>query len=320
VENLTDFEQKFSSPPYMAEASYRGGIFYGRAPVRIAPKLIEQIGKRAGNLLSADDVAALKGNFTEEQKLQARMNELSFYSVTVRWQKLQAEAAEKIKRGEPQVSIPDRQQILSSISAERQIVHGLLREIYTKNFGVLKPACDRFAKAARQFCLDLDQQERADHLEAHGDVPFEPSVSLRGLAYIALAITEQPVKNFLLCGNLPAPNLEKNPVISIWLQFNPQVVISQPVPVPVVTETAERQKQVTAEAQAAASKAHAEALVEKNKLVADFKAKLAADAEEKELDALQAEQDAAAHRADLQKKLAAKTQPAAAGDTVAPKA
>jgi hypothetical protein len=54
--------------------------------------------------------------------------------------------------------------------------------------------------------------------------------------------------------------------------------------------------------------------------VADFKAKLAADAEEKELDALQAEQDAAAHRADLQKKLAAKTQPAAAGDTVAPKA
>ncbi|MGA2685905.1 MAG: hypothetical protein ABSF51_12725 [Verrucomicrobiota bacterium] len=311
-QTLTEFQAKYGKPPYLP-GEFWGGRFYGQLSAPISPKMIQAVAKRIGSILPPEDKAQLAKNFAQEKALDERMGALGFYASTAIWQKKNEEAQAAIKAGQS-VVIPTKQQITESISAERGAIHGIFREISASNHAILKTAVERFGKISREFVVERDAQERAEFLELHGEGPqFVPSQYLQGLCYLALVTAAAPIRNFEICGHLRAPD-PSAPLIDLWIKATPTPIAQSQAPAPNGQAALDLAQQRAAEAQAAASKAHAEALAEKNKLVADFKAKLAADAEEKELADLAKEQSAAAHKVELQAKLAAKTQPTDAGD------
>jgi hypothetical protein len=318
-QTLTEFQAKYGKPPYL-HGEFWGGRFYGQLSAPISPKMVQAVAKRIGSILPPEDKAQLAKNFAQEKALDERMVSLGFYASTAIWQKKNEEAQAAIKAGQS-VVIPTKLQITESISAERGAIHGIFREISASNHAILKTAVERFGKIAREFVVERDAQERAEFLELHGEGPqFVPSQYLQGLCYLALVTAAAPIRNFEICGNLRAPD-PSAPLIDLWIKATPTAIAQSQAPAPTGQAAIDLAKQRAAEAQAASAKAHAEALAEKNKIVSETLAKIAATQEEKELAELAKEQSAAAHKAELQKKLAAKTQPAAdAGDTASPRA
>ena len=303
---MTSFEEKFSKPPYL-NASYRVGRFYGVCPVPIAPRLIEEMGKRVGNLLPPGDAAELKKNFEAEKALDERMGKLGFFASTTLLQQAQAAAQQKIKAGES-VIIPSREQVIAQISSERAAVHQIFREIAASNFRILKTACQRFETVAREYVVDRDAQERAAHLADHGEgIAFTPTSFLRGLCYVALAVSEAPIRNFELCGSLRAPDPAR-PLIDLWIQSVPVVQKTTPAPAPAPVGEAGVDQQAKAQAEAAAASRRAE-VEEKNAFVQKIKDDIARNAAETELANVKKLMDADARRDSLKATIQAEKKP-----------
>lgn len=297
-QDLDKFQQAYSRPPYL-HGSFRAGKFYGRMEVPVSVKTVQAVTKRAGQLLTAAQKAELEQNRIEEKKLRERMGTLGFLASTTLWQQRQTEAAQKIKAGDKDVTIPTRQQILDQICGERAAIHGLFRQYSAKNYANLKPACERFGKIARVMVIERDQQEKIDHENLYGDgVPFTPSHYLRGLCYIALALAENPVRNFELCGNLPAPDTEN----LIELFVPPSITSVQPSPLPSV-EVGGQTEPTIPKVDLAIAARHKSAVAEKNAMVEKIKADIQQTNVETELARVKAAMEKETRDAALQKQI-----------------
>lgn len=301
AQSLDSFEKTFGVPPY-AEGKHRGGRWIGKPPGAISPKLVRDIAAKLGNVVPPNDKTELEKIHSEEKILHERMSSLGFWSVTTRWMQAKAEAEIKIKAGEKNIFIPDRATVLASICTERGICHELFRQCSARTYSILKAACEKFRKIAEEFVRAQDALEKAAHSELHdgAPVPFEPSGYLRALVWIALAVSEAPVRNFELCANLPSPD-PSVPLVDLWVrcspEFNPAVVLPKPV---ITTEAvAERRRQIEAEA----ASRHAKDLEAKNAMTAKIQADVERVAAEKELAGVKAEMEREARQAELKAKI-----------------
>jgi hypothetical protein len=300
AQDLDGFEQTYSRPPYL-NGSYLAGVFYGRLEVAVSTKTVKAVAKRAGNLLTTEEKNELEQNRAAEKILHERMGALGFLATTTIWQQRQAEAAQKIKAGDQNVTIPTRQQTLEQICGERAAIHVLFREYSARNYVILKLACDRFGKIARAFVSERDQQERAAHADLHGEgVPFKPSDYLRALCFIAMALTENPTRNFSLCGNLPAPDTDKLMDLFIPPYLVDANAINQPSPAVEVRAQAEPSP---AKVDAAAATRNRADLEQKNLMVEKIKADIQQASADKELAGVKAAIDREARNAALKQKI-----------------
>jgi hypothetical protein len=271
-ESLDAFEKRYAA--YVG-GSYHAGRFTGICPVPIPSSLVETIVAEASPFSKAD-LAALAENFKTETRYHSRLSEIHFFSSTKILQQAQAEVADALRRGETAARVPTRQEVVNAISSEREILRGLLREVYAANFKILETACKKFESVARQKVAERDQEEIEQHNEDFGDqaVRFEPSNFLKALCWVALSVANAPISNFELCGNSPAPTLDELAKPSqIWARYIPRVraaiqQVAKPAPQPAATETISPADE---QAEATRKQRHAAELAEKNQQVDEIK-------------------------------------------------
>jgi hypothetical protein len=297
-QDLSKFETTYGSLPYL-DGSFRAGIYFGRPPGDISPQTVAEIVEKIGTIISPDDKKELDAIFESDAQLEERMARCGFFMSTIRASEAKREAEQKIRAGES-VVITTREQIIQQMTVEREVIHELKRQNADKVYQILKPACDRFAKITRKFVLDEDRIERGIHRERHGSKSFTPSLYLSELCFVALAVAHAPVRNYVLCRNLRAPDPAK-PLIDIWLSTVPAVPVQTVLP---ARRPAEDLRELDLKArQAADAEAHKFALAEKNALTEKIKADIKKTAEETELASMKADMDEAARKEVLKKKL-----------------
>jgi hypothetical protein len=298
AQDLNKFEQTYGSPPYL-DGGFRAGIFYGRPPGDISPQTIADIADKIGTIFSSDDKKELAALFESDTQLEERMAKCGFFMSTIRATEAKQEAEAKIRAGE-NVVIQTREQLIQQTNVEREVIHELKRQNAGAVYAILKPACERFAKIAREFVLDEDAIERGIHRERHGSKPFTPSLYLSELCYVALAIARAPVRNYELCRNLRAPDPAK-PVIDLWLQTVPTVPVQTALP-PRRADGDLRAMDLQARKAAEAEVRKVE-LGEKNALVEKIKTDIQTTAEQTELARVKAAMDADTRTAAIKKKI-----------------
>jgi hypothetical protein len=297
-QDIGKFEQTYGSPPYV-DGSFRAGIFYGRPPGNVSPQTVEEIAEKIGAIIPPDEKKELDALYESDVKLDERMAECGFFMATIRATRAKQAAEAQIRAGETAI-IPTREQMQQQMTVEREVIHELKRQNADKAFQILKPACDRFAKAAREFVLEEVQIEKAIHKQRHGGKPYTPGLYVQELCYVALALAYAPVRNYLLCRNLRAPDPAK-PLIDLWIQSIPAAPVQSALP-PQRSHAELMQAEMRAREASAAEERKAE-LVEKNALTEKIKADAQKVADEIELARVKAAMDADTRTAALKQKI-----------------